>query len=167
VPVPEAILLCEESSVIGTPFYVMRFVRGRIFRDISLAELPVAERPLIYAAMNRTLVDVHQVNLSAAGLRDYGRPGNYYARQLARWSKQYRASAHAQPRTGEEDAQRTERLIDWLSERIPADDCVALVHGDYRLDNLVFHPVEPRVIAVLDWELSTLGNPLSDLAYNW
>jgi len=169
VPVPETILLCEKSSVIGTPFYVMRMVHGRIFRDISLSTVPAPERPLIYGAMNRTLVDLHQVDLAAAGLLDYGPPGNYYERQLARWSKQYRALVQVKPRTGSEDhsaAQRTEQLIQWLNDRVPTDNAVTLVHGDYRLDNLVFHPTEARVIAVLDWELSTLGNPFSDLAYN-
>ncbi len=159
VPVPETFLLCEDESVIGSMFFVMEFVEGRIFWDPALAEVADnAERGAIYDAMNQTLAALHNVDVDAVGLSDYGRPGNYFERQLARWTKQYRASET-------EHIPEMERLMSWLEQQMPEDDGrVSLVHGDYRLDNMIFHPTEPRVVAVLDWELSTLGNPLADLA---
>jgi aminoglycoside phosphotransferase (APT) family kinase protein len=159
VPVAPAPLLCEDAAVIGTPFYVMEFVDGRVFTDPGLAALPAQERSAIYDAMNDTLARLHKVDWRGVGLGDFGRPDNYVARQIARWSKQYEAS-----KTG--DVPDMDRLIAWLPRNIPAHDETTLVHGDFRLGNMIFHPREPRVVAVLDWELSTLGHPLSDLAYN-
>lgn len=159
VPVATARLLCEDASIIGTPFYVMDFVEGRVFVEPTLPELTSDQRGAIYDAMNDTLARLHKVDWRAAGLADFGRPENYVARQIARWSKQYEAS-----KTGEIAAMN--RLMAWLPQNIPARDETTLVHGDYRLGNMIFHPREPRVLAVLDWELSTLGHPLSDLAYN-
>ncbi|HTY65598.1 MAG TPA: phosphotransferase [Alphaproteobacteria bacterium] len=159
VPVPGARLLCEDAGVIGTPFYVMDHVEGRVFTDPTLPGLTPAARSGIYAAMAETLARLHAVDWRAAGLADYGRPENYVARQIARWSKQYEAS-----KTGEIPAM--DRLTEWLPRHIPAREETTLAHGDYRLGNLIFHPSEPRVVAVLDWELSTLGHPLADLGYN-
>jgi aminoglycoside phosphotransferase (APT) family kinase protein len=159
VPVAPAPLLCEDASIIGTPFYVMEFVDGRVFTDPGLVELSAPERSAIYDAMNDTLAKLHKVDWRGVGLGDFGRPENYVARQIARWSKQYEAS-----KTG--DVPDMDRLIAWLPQHIPARDETTLAHGDFRLGNLIFHPREPRVVAVLDWELSTLGHPLSDLAYN-
>jgi aminoglycoside phosphotransferase (APT) family kinase protein len=159
VPVAPASLLCEDASVIGTPFYVMGFVEGRVFTDPGLAGMAPAERAAIYDAMNDTLARLHKVDWRAVGLAEFGRPDNYVARQIARWSKQYEAS-----KTG--DVPDMDRLIAWLPQNIPARDETTLVHGDFRLGNMIFHPHAPRVVAVLDWELSTLGHPLSDLAYN-
>lgn len=160
VPVPRAYLLCEDESIIGSMFYIMEYLDGRVFWDPTLPEIPDnAERAAMYDEMNRVLAALHSVDVDDAGLSDFGRPGNYYARQISRWTKQYRASE-----TGHSDAMET--LIAWLPEHMPADDgAVSLVHGDYRLDNVMFHASEPRIIAVLDWELSTLGHPLADLAY--
>lgn len=159
VPVPPARLLCEESEIIGTPFYVMDYVEGRVFTDPTLPTLTAGERGAVYAAMAETLARLHAVDWRAVGLVDYGRPENYVARQIARWSKQYEAS-----KTG--DIPEMDRLIAWLPNHIPAKEETTLAHGDYRLGNLIFHPSEPRVVAVLDWELSTLGHPLADLGYN-
>ena len=159
VPVPKAIALCEDDSVIGSMFYVMEYLEGRVLWEPALPELSATERTAIYDEMNRVLAALHSVDLEAVGLTDYGRPGNYFERQVSRWTKQYRASET-------ETIPAMEALIEWLPANMPADDGrVALVHGDYRLDNLMWHPTEPRVIAVLDWELSTLGNPIADLAY--
>lgn len=160
VPVPHAYLLCEDESIIGSMFYIMEYLDGRVFWDPTLPEVTDnAERAAMYDEMNRVLAALHSVDVDAVGLSDFGRPGNYYARQISRWTKQYRASE-----TEHSDAM--EALIAWLPENMPADDgAVSLVHGDYRLDNVMFHPSEPRIIAVLDWELSTLGHPLADLAY--
>jgi len=159
-PVPPVLHLSGEDSPIGRMFYIMGFMEGRIFWDPTLAELSGnEERGAIYDAMNATLAAMHQVDLAAAGLSDYGRPGNYFERQHSRWSSQYQASE-----TGRIDDMN--RLIAWLGDNIPADDGkVSLVHGDYRMDNMMFAPDAPRVIAVLDWELSTLGHPYADLAY--
>ncbi len=159
VPVPKTYLLCEDESVIGSMFYVMEYLEGRILWDPLLPEAADNnERGAIYDAMNQTLAALHNVDVEAVGLADFGRPGNYFERQTARWSKQYRAS-----QTREIEAMET--LMTWLVENMPADDgAVSLVHGDYRLDNMMFHPTQPRVIALLDWELSTLGHPLADLA---
>lgn len=159
VPVPQTFVLCEDDSIIGSMFYVMEYVEGRILWDPVIPEAADnAERAAMYDAMNETLAALHNVDVDAVGLSDYGRPGNYFERQLNRWSKQYRASET-------EHIPDMEALMVWLEENMPPDDGnVSLVHGDYRLDNMVFHPTEPRVVAVLDWELSTLGNPLADLA---
>ncbi|MBW1923870.1 MAG: phosphotransferase [Deltaproteobacteria bacterium] len=160
VPVAEVLLLCEDDSVIGTAFYVMNYVEGRIFRDSRASELTdPAERYAIFEAMVDTLARIHLVDWEKAGLGDFGRPGNYMARQIHRWTKQYQAS-QTQP------IESMDRLMEWLPAHIPQDDQTAVVHGDFRLENLIIHPTEPRVAAVLDWELSTLGHPLADLAYN-
>ena len=159
VPVPNAIGLCTDDSVIGSMFYVMEHLEGRIFWDPAVPEVNNEERTAIYDEMNRVLAALHRVNVDTVGLTDYGKPGNYYARQIGRWTKQYRASET-------EAVAEMEALIDWLPNHIPeGDETVALVHGDYRLDNMIFHPREPRVIGILDWELSTIGDPLADLAY--
>ncbi|MDH5671275.1 MAG: phosphotransferase [Myxococcales bacterium] len=159
VPVPRTYLLCEDPSIIGTEFFVMEYVQGRIFWDPTLPECSVDERRSLYDEMNRVLSALHQVDYAARGLSGYGRPGNYFGRQIARWSRQYEAA-----RTG--DLPSMDALMKWLPENIPDDDQSCIVHGDFRLDNMIFHPEEPRVLAVLDWELSTLGHPLADLAYN-
>jgi aminoglycoside phosphotransferase (APT) family kinase protein len=160
VPVPEMLALADDAtSPIGRGFFVMRFLEGRIFWDPTLPELEPTMRGAVSDAMNAVLAALHAVNPHAVGLGDFGKPGNYFARQTDRWSKQYRASEIAH-------VPDMDRLIDWLPAHMPADDGqVALVHGDFRLDNMIFHPSEPRVIGVLDWELSTLGHPLADLAY--
>lgn len=160
VPVPRMLHLADEGSPIGRMFYVMDFVDGRIFWDPALAGLSSGEeRGAVYDAMNAVLAALHDVDVEAAGLRDYGRPGNYFARQYARWSGQYRASQT-------QAIADMDRLMAWL-EANPVDDdgTVALVHGDYRLDNMIFSPERPQVLAVLDWELSTLGHPFADIAY--
>ena len=159
VPVPRTWCLCEDPTVIGTAFYVMDCVDGRIFWDPALPGMSREERAGIFAEMNRVIAALHRVDYRAVGLDDYGRAGGYLARQIARWTKQYRASE-----TEKIDAM--DRLIAWLLEHMPADDETAIVHGDYRLDNLIFHASEPRIVAVLDWELSTLGHPLADFAYH-
>ena len=159
VPVPRAYLLCEDASVIGTAFYVMDFVQGRNFRDTNLTELSPADRRAVYDDMNRVLAALHMVDYKAKGLSDYGKPGNYFERQISRWTKQYvAAKTH--------DIEPMDRLIEWLPQNVPADDTTTIVHGDYQLYNLLYHPTEPRVVALLDWELSTLGHPMADLAYN-
>ncbi len=160
VPVPDMLHLSAEDSPIGRMFYVMGFIDGRIFWDPVLPEASGNdERAAIYDAMNATLAALHDVDVEAVGLGDFGRPGSYFARQLARWTSQYRASE-----TG--GIADMDRLIVWLETHMPADDVsVSLVHGDYRLDNLIFAPDRPRVAAVLDWELSTLGHPFADIAY--
>ena len=159
VPVPNAVALCTDESIIGSMFYVMEHLDGRIFWDPAVPEVSNEERTAIYDEMNRVLAALHRVDVNSVGLADYGKPGNYYARQIGRWTKQYRASET-------EVVADMEALIDWLPHHVPeGDERVALVHGDYRLDNMIFHPTEPRIIGILDWELSTLGDPLADLAY--
>ncbi len=160
VPVPPVMHLSGEDSPIGRMFYVMRFVEGRIFWDPAVPEAKDnADRAAIYDAMNATLAALHGVDVEAAGLADYGKPGSYFERQLTRWTSQYRASE-----TG--TVADMDRLIAWLEQHLPADDGrVALVHGDYRIDNIMFAPDRPEVVAVLDWELSTLGHPHADIAY--
>jgi len=163
VPVPRMHLLCEDESVIGRAFYVMEFVQGRVLWEQSLPGATPPERGAIYDAMNRVIAALHKLDVQALGLADFGRPGNYFERQIARWTKQYQASI-----TGTNEAM--ERLIEWLPAHMPAsardEAMVSVVHGDYRLDNLIFHPTEPRVLAVLDWELSTIGHPLADFSYH-
>jgi aminoglycoside phosphotransferase (APT) family kinase protein len=158
-PAPRPLALCEDESVIGSAFYLMDYVEGRIFWDPALPELPIGQRGAIFDAMSKGLADLHMIDVAAVGLSDYGKPGNYFARQLQRWSEQYRASET-------EKNEDMDRLIAWLAAHVPADDNrVALVHGDWRIDNMIFDKSEPRLLAVLDWELSTLGHPFADLAY--
>ncbi|WP_093063697.1 phosphotransferase family protein [Sphingomonas sp. OV641] len=159
VPVPVMCALCDDPDVIGTAFYVMDYLEGRIFRDATLPDLTPAERSAVYDQLNATLAALHSVDHRAVGLEDYGRPTGYFERQIARWTKQYRG-AETEP------VPAMEALIAELPGRIPADEAVAIAHGDYRLENVMFHPTEPRLIAVLDWELSTIGHPLADLGYN-
>jgi aminoglycoside phosphotransferase (APT) family kinase protein len=159
VPVPRTYLLCEDPDVIGTIFYVMECVSGRVFPDPRMLESSPSSRGVIYDAMNDVLARLHRVDWKAVGLGDFGRPGNYIARQIHRWTQQYRASET-------EKIEEMERLIAWLPEHVPAEEDTTIVHGDFRLGNTIVHPTEPRILAVLDWELATLGNPLSDLAYN-
>lgn len=159
VPVARVLCYCGDASVIGTPFYVMEFVAGRIFWDPALPELPAVQRAAVYRDMNRVVAALHRIDPAAAGLGDFGRPGNFFERQIARWTKQYEASAT-------ESVPAMDRLIEWLPAHIPAREEVRIFHGDLRLDNLIFHPDEPRILAVLDWELSTLGHPLADFAYH-
>ncbi len=158
VPSANMYALCEDDSVIGTSFFVMEYVQGRIFWNVQLPDLEPSERRAIYEELARVLAAIHSVDLGAVGLSDYGRPDAYVARQVKRWTKQYLASQTA-------DVEPMNTLIEWLPANIPDDEATALVHGDYRLDNIIFHPSEPRALAVIDWELSTLGHPLSDLAY--
>src|SRR6218665_2552165 len=159
VPVAKAYALCEDPEVIGTMFYIMDCVDGRILWDPRLPDYSNAEPAAIFDEMNRVIAALHTVDPVAVGLGDYGKPGNYIERQVARWTKQYKAAE-----TEKIDA--ADNLIDWLPQHIPAGDETRIVHGDYRLDNMVFHPTEPRVLAVLDWELSTLGHPMVDFAYH-
>lgn len=159
VPVPRTYCHCDESSVIGTPFFVMEFADGRHFWDPALPELVAADRSALWNDINSVMARLHKVDYAAIGLADYGKAGNYFERQINRWSKQYRASET-------EQIESMNRLMDWLPRNIPADESTTIVHGDFRIDNLMVHPVEPRVIAVLDWELSTLGHPLADFAYH-
>lgn len=159
VPVARSHALCLDDGVIGTAFYIMDYVEGRVFWDPTLPELTPAQRGAVYDAMNDVIARLHQVDYAKIGLADFGKPGNYFGRQIDRWTKQYRASET-------ETIEAMDRLIAWLPRNLPPDDETAIVHGDYRLDNMIFHPSEPRVLAVLDWELSTLGNPLGDFSYH-
>jgi aminoglycoside phosphotransferase (APT) family kinase protein len=163
VPVADMHVLCEDESIIGRAFYVMECVEGRVLWEQSLPGFEPAGRAAIYDEMNRVLAALHSVKPDAIGLADYGKPGNYFERQIGRWSKQYQASI-TQP------IAEMDKLIEWLPKNIPAmardESMVSVVHGDYRLDNLMFHPDEPRILAVLDWELSTLGHPLADFSYH-
>jgi aminoglycoside phosphotransferase (APT) family kinase protein len=158
-PTPRIRALCEDEGVIGTVFYVMDFMEGRIFRDARMPGLAPSERRALYDDLNATLARLHQVDFEALGLADYGRPGNYFERQIGRWTKQYRGAET-------QHINEMEQLIEALPARIPGGDEVAVTHGDYRPENVMFHATEPRIVAVLDWELSTLGHPLADLAYN-
>ena len=163
VPVPKMHCLCEDESIIGRAFYVMEFVEGRVLWDQSLPGMTNLQRGEIYDEMNRVISELHKVRFAERGLADYGKPGNYFERQIGRWSKQYTASI-TQP------IPEMDSLMQWLPDNIPAsardEGMVSIVHGDFRLDNLLFHPTEPRVLAVLDWELSTLGHPLADFSYH-
>ena len=158
VPVPPVLALCEDKSVIGTLFYVMEKVDGRVFHDCTLPGVSPQERRAMYEAMATTLAAMHNVDPARVGLADFGRPGNYFSRQIARWTRQWELSKTR------EDA-NIERLVAWLPEHVPADETSRIAHGDYRIGNLMFHPTRPEVVAVLDWELSTLGHPLADLAH--
>jgi len=159
VPVPKTFILCEDSAIIGTPFFVMEFLEGRVFKDPALPEDSPEDRRRIYFDMIRVLAALHMVDYEAVGLASYGKPGNYFARQTGRWTKQYiAAQTHEIP--------SMDQLIEWLPRNMPADDTTSIVHGDYQLYNMMYHETEPRCLAVLDWELSTLGNPMADLAYN-
>ncbi len=163
VPVPGMLCLCEDESVIGRAFYIMEFMPGRILWDQTLPGITPPERGAIYAEMNRVIAALHTVKFAECGLAGFGKPGNYFERQIGRWSKQYVASI-TQP------IREMDELMAWLPQRIPDmardEHMVSIVHGDFRLDNLMFHPTEPRIIAVLDWELSTLGHPLADFSYH-
>jgi aminoglycoside phosphotransferase (APT) family kinase protein len=159
VPVPPMLAMCEDASVIGTPFFVMACVDGRVFRQTHLPGVAAADRAAMYEDMAAVLAKLHRVDVNAVGLGDYGKPGNYYARQIGRWSQQYVAA-----KTGE--IPEMDRLMAWLPANIPPGDETSIVHGDYRVENLIFHPTEPHIVAIVDWELSTLGHPLADLAYN-
>lgn len=159
VPVPRVYHLCEDEGIIGSTFFIMDFVPGRVFWNAALPELEPAARGACYDEMNRVLAAIHTVDVSAVGLADYGKAGNYYQRQIGRWSQQYRASET-------EAIEAMEALMSWLPAHTPkGDERVSLTHGDYRLDNFIFHPERARIVAVVDWELSTLGHPLADLAY--
>lgn len=159
VPVPEMVLYCEQEDVIGTPFYVMKRIEGRVFDDCSLPGVSADDRREMFLAMAETLAKLHQVDWSAVGLSDYGRPGNYFERQISRWTKQWELSKTR-------ECSDVARLIEWLPQSVPGDDATTISHGDFRIGNLMFHPTDPRVVGVLDWELSTLGHPLADVAYS-
>lgn len=160
VPVPRPLFFCEDRDVIGTPFYVMERLRGRVFWSPTLPEVPREERRRFYRDMIEVLARLHSVDWQALGLADYGKPGSYFARQIGRWTRQWEGSrTRANP--------SIDKLAEWLPKNIPlGDDETVICHGDFRLDNMMFHPIEPVVIGVFDWELSTLGHPLADLAYN-
>jgi len=158
IPVPEMLLLCEDEEVLGRAFFLMAHVDGRVLWDPSLPGMTAPQRGAVYDELNRVIAALHGVDPEAAGLADFGRAGNYFERQIGRWSRQYRASE-----TGRIEAM--DQLIGWLPANVPPGEETAVVHGDYRLDNLIFHPTEPRVLAVIDWELSTLGHPLADFSY--
>ena len=159
VPVPRMYLLCEDETVIGTTFFVMAYVEGRLFANVTLPGVSPGERRAIYFEMIRVLAALHSVDYEALGLSDFGKPGNYFARQIGRWSRQYVST-----KTDQIDSM--ESLMNYLPQNVPPDDITCLVHGDYRMENMLFHPTEPRILALLDWELSTLGHPLGDLAYS-
>jgi len=160
-PVAKTFGLCIDEAVIGTPFYVMEMVEGRIFWEADLPQVERSDRPAYFDAMNAAMAQLHNIDPAAAGLGDYGKPGNYFERQIGRWSKQY---------LGDTEAGRVaamDRLVEWLPQNIPTGDSDArIIHGDFRCDNMIFHGTEPRVLAVLDWELSTLGHPLADFSYH-
>ena len=158
-PVPRTHALCEDDAVVGTAFYIMDCVHGRVLTDPAIPGLTPRERAAIYDSLNEVQARLHTVDWQALGLADFGKPGNYFARQIHRWTQQYRASET-------EKIEAMERLIAWMPEHVPPGDETTLVHGDFRLGNTIIHPTAPRVVAVLDWELSTLGHPLADLAYN-
>lgn len=159
VPVPRMLAFCADSELIGTPFYVMEFVEGRIFWDPALPGLNPAERAAVYADMNRVVAALHTVDYAAVGLERHGPPGQFFERQIRRWTTQYRAAATM-------EIPAMDRLIEWLPAHMPTSSRTTIFHGDLRIDNLVFHPTQPRVLAVLDWELSTLGDPLADFAHH-
>ena len=151
--------LCEDESVIGRAFYIMEFIEGRVLWDQSLPGMSTADRAAHYDEMNRVIAQLHSTDYKAVGLESYGKPGNYFGRQIDRWTRQYKAAET-------ESIPAMDHLIEWLPQHIPAGEITTIVHGDYRLDNMIFHPTEPRILAVLDWELSTLGHPLADFSYH-
>jgi aminoglycoside phosphotransferase (APT) family kinase protein len=157
-PVARPYGLCEDPEVLGAPFYIMEMVEGRTFWDGALPDMGANERTAVYEAIVDTLAALHSVDYEAVGLGEYGKPGNYFERQVARWSKQYRMSQT-------DDMPEVEKLIEWLPRTVPAQTRTSIVHGDFRIDNMIFAPAEPRTLAVLDWELSTLGDPLADFSY--
>ncbi len=157
-PAPKTWLLCEDESVVGTTFFVMDFVEGRIFWDSGLPDVAKEARAPLYRGLIDALADLHLIDIEKAGLSDYGKPGNYFERQIGRWSKQYKAGETSK-------IDEMDRLISWLPSAIPNDEASSIVHGDFRFDNVIMHPTEPRALAVLDWELSTLGHPLADFTY--
>jgi aminoglycoside phosphotransferase (APT) family kinase protein len=159
VPVPNVHGLCEDASLIGSPFYVMDYVPGRIFLSPLDRDLTPTDRLALFRAMNETLAALHAIEPASIGLEDFGKPGNYLQRQIGRWTKQYRASVT-------EPIPAMDRLIDWLPKFMPEERTARIVHGDFKIDNLIIHPTEPRVLAVLDWELATLGDALADFAYH-
>ena len=159
VPVPQTYCYCDDRSILGTPFFVMEFAAGRHFWDPALPELSADDRGALWDDINSVIARLHNVDYDDIDLGSYGKPGNYFERQIGRWTRQYRASET-------ERIDSMDRLIEWLPQHVLADDDSAIVHGDFRLDNLIVHPTEPRVIAVLDWELSTLGHPLADFSYH-
>jgi aminoglycoside phosphotransferase (APT) family kinase protein len=159
VPVPKLHAFSDDLEIVGTPFYIMEFLKGRVIVDQSLPGMTPAQRGAIYEEMNRVIAALHQVDPGAVGLETFGKPGNYFQRQIARWSRQYLEA-------NTENIESLHALIEWLPQNIPAGDQTSIVHGDYRLDNLVFHPTEPRAIGLLDWELATLGHPMADFAYH-
>ena len=159
MPVAKMMALCEDEAVIGRAFFIMEFVDGRVLWNPALPGMTTTGRAAIFDEMNRVIARLHQVDFAAIGLAEYGKAGNYFERQIARWSKQYRASET-------ENIVAMDKLIEWLPQHIPPGEETSIVHGDYRMDNLIFHPTEPRVLAILDWELSTLGHPLADFAYH-
>ncbi len=158
-PVARQYALCVDESVIGRAFYVMEYIEGRVLWDQSLPGMTPAERSAIYDELNRVIAQLHGIDYKAIGLDDFGKPGNYFARQIERWTKQYKAAET-------QHIPAMEALIEWLPQNIPTGELTSIVHGDYRLDNVIFHPTEPRILAVLDWELSTLGHPLADFSYH-
>ena len=159
VPVPRPILYHDDPALLGTPFYLMERIEGRVFTDCSLPSLPKKDRSAIWMGLADALAALHSIDPAQVGLGDFGRPGNYFERQIARWTRQWQASAS-------DPIPDLDRLADWLAANMPADDgAVRLAHGDFRMGNLIFHPTEPRVVAILDWELSTLGHPLADLGF--
>ena len=163
VPVAKPIALCEDAEVIGAPFYLMEMVTGRTFWNGSLPDCAPEERGAIYRAMIAALARLHAVEPEAVGLGDYGAPGDYFARQVGRWTKQYRAAET-------EEIAEVERLIEWLPATMPVQDRTSIIHGDYRIDNMIYAPERPEILAIIDWELSTLGDPMADFAYlamNW
>ncbi|HEX7850617.1 MAG TPA: phosphotransferase family protein [Sphingomonas sp.] len=159
VPVPEVLAYCGDASVIGTPFYLMKRIEGRVFNDPSLPDVRPADRRAMYLAMADTLAALHGIDWAARGLADYGRTGNFFERQVGRWTRQWAAAGGAA-------SADIDFLIDWLPRHIPASDVTTIAHGDFRIGNLMFHPTEPKVVGVLDWELSTLGHPAADVAYS-
>lgn len=159
VPVPRTRALCVDTDIIGTTFYLMERLHGRVLSEVSLPDIPRPERAIIYRELAEVLAKLHSVDVESRGLSDFGRPGNFFERQLQRWIKQYRSAQT-------EEIPEMERLIEYLPANIPDDNVTTIVHGDYRLGNVMFHPTEPRMIAVLDWELSTLGHPFADVAYS-
>jgi aminoglycoside phosphotransferase (APT) family kinase protein len=161
VPVPKPLHYCSESEVLGTPFYLMEWLQGRVFHEYSTAGLRADERSALYESMGATMAAIHRLDIAALGLADYGRSGNYFARQLKRWSQQW-----TKFRRGDDDNPALDAIVAWLAERVPESDLQTLCHGDFRIGNMMFHATEPRVIGVLDWELSTLGHPLVDVAFN-